>query len=91
MIAGKGLKIHYALDPADYEESTIPVKDYSHVKLYEEIPAQLKVRSDLSVKRAKMLIDDICLAEGLELKEHIIEDHAKEICDAFEAEQAAEE
>ena len=78
MIAGKGLKIHYALDPADYADTTIPAKDYSEVKLYEEIPLQLQVKSNLSVKRAKKLIDDICLAEGLVQQEVVEKEHHKE-------------
>ncbi len=57
-IAGKGLKLYLALDPKDYENTTIPVLDAGHKGIYEEIPLVFKVKSDLSVKRAKQLIDD---------------------------------
>lgn len=59
-IAGKGLKIYYAVDPKDYDNGPIPVKDASNKNIYKEIPGCFKVKSDLSVKRAKQLIADAC-------------------------------
>jgi uncharacterized membrane protein/ribosomal protein L19E len=59
-IAGKGLKIYYAIDPKDYDNGPIPVKDASNKNIYKEIPGCFKVKSDLSVKRAKQLIADAC-------------------------------
>jgi|GEM_PF-1739867 len=64
-IAGKGLKLYYALDPKAYADSTIPVTDVSHKSIYVEIPACFKVKSVLSVKRAKQLIDDVMAKKGL--------------------------
>lgn len=63
---GKNLKIYFALDPADYAESTIPFKDVSKKKAYEDTPFCFKVQSKLSLKRAKALIDDVCIPDGYE-------------------------
>ncbi len=57
-IRGKTLKLYLKLDPKKYENSPIPVKDESSKKKYETTPAVLKVKSDLSLKRALSLIDD---------------------------------
>ena len=57
-IAGKGLKLYYALNPNSYAESPIPVIDVSDKALYEETPLAFKVKSDLSVRRAKKLVED---------------------------------
>ena len=58
--AGKsGLKVYYKLDAKDYENSTIPVKSVGEVKKYEKTPLLFVAKSDLAVKRAKMLMDDI--------------------------------
>ena len=64
-IAGKGLKLYYALDPKMYANTTIPVADVSHKGIYAEIPAVLKVKSPLSMKRAKLLVDDVMAKKGL--------------------------
>jgi hypothetical protein len=68
-IAGKGLKLYLALDPKDYADSTIPVDDASDKKMYQNIPLVFKVKSSLSVKRAKVLIDDLMKKKGLAQKE----------------------
>lgn len=68
-IAGKGLKLYMALDPKDYENSTIPVDDASDKKMYQNIPLVFRVKSDLSLKRAKVLIDDLMLKKNLPQKE----------------------
>lgn len=57
-IAGKGLKLYYALNPNAYAESPIPVIDVSDKAIYEETPCAFKVKSDLSVRRAKKLLED---------------------------------
>ena len=51
-LAGKTLKVHFALEPKEYENSTIPVKDASELKKYDQTPAYLKVKSDLACRRA---------------------------------------
>lgn len=68
-IAGKKMKVYYKLNPNDYLTSPIPVRDASKVKKYADIPAQLDVRSDLSVKRAKELIDTVMENAGIEKEE----------------------
>ena len=65
-IAGKGLKLYYALDPKDYENSTLPVLDAGHKGVYRDIPLVFKVKSDLSLRRAKQLIADVMEKNGLE-------------------------
>ena len=67
-IAGKRLKIYLACDPSKYESTPIPVEP-TRLKKYEDLPTMFKVKSDLSVKRAKLMVDDIMAAEGYERKE----------------------
>lgn len=58
--AGKsGLKIYFKLSPANYQDSTLPYKDVSDKKKYEKTPLMFVVKSDLAVRRAKALMDDI--------------------------------
>jgi hypothetical protein len=64
-IAGKGLKIYYALNPQDYQNSTFPVGDASRKAMYREMPLFFKVKSSLSVKRAKTLVDDLMKKRNL--------------------------
>jgi hypothetical protein len=68
-IAGKSLKLHMALNPEDYKDSPIPVDDASDKKIYQNIPLVFKVKSELSLKRAKKLIDDLMVKKGLPQKE----------------------
>ena len=58
-IAGKSLKLYFALDPADYQSTTFPVQDASEKNIYAEIPLVFKVKSALSMKRCKQLIFDV--------------------------------
>lgn len=64
-IAGKGLKLYYALNPQDYQNSTFPIGDASRKDTYREIPLFFKVKSALSVKRAKALVDDLMKKRNL--------------------------
>jgi NifU-like protein involved in Fe-S cluster formation len=68
-IAGKGLKLYMALNPEDYKDGPIPVDDASDKKMYKQIPLVFKVKSELSLKRAKKLIDDLMAKKGLPQKE----------------------
>jgi hypothetical protein len=68
-IAGKGLKLYMALNPEDYKDGPIPVDDASDKKMYKDIPLVFKVKSELSLKRAKKLIDDLMAKKGLPQKE----------------------
>lgn len=65
-VAGKGLKLYMALDPKDYASTTLPVQDASDKKIYEAIPLVFKVKSDLSMRRAKQLIADVFEKANLE-------------------------
>ncbi|NLN80046.1 MAG: hypothetical protein GX132_01410 [Erysipelotrichia bacterium] len=65
-IAGKSLKLYFALDPKNYEKTTLPVQDASHIGIYKDIPLIFKVKSALSMKRAKQLIADVMEADNLE-------------------------
>lgn len=63
-IAGKKLKLYYALNPEDYANSTIPVVK-NESKKFEDLPLEFKVKSGLSLKRAKSLVDDVMSAKGV--------------------------
>lgn len=65
-IAGLSLKLYFALDPNDYKDSTLPVQDAGHKGIYEEIPLVFKVKSGLSMRRCKQLIQDVMEKDGLE-------------------------
>ena len=73
-IVGKTLKVYFALKPKDFVDSPIPVMDASDKVAYEEVPALLKVKSNLSVKRAKELVKLAMEADGVE-RENVPEDH----------------
>ena len=64
-LVGKTLKVYFALDPKDFVESPIPVTDASDKVAYEDVPALLKVKSNLSVKRAKDLIELAFQKDGI--------------------------
>ena len=64
-IAGKGLKLYFALDPKDYANTTLPIQDAGHKGSYKDIPLVFKVKSDLSFRRAKQLIADVMGKNGL--------------------------
>lgn len=87
-IAGKGLKLYFALNPANYAESTIPVIDASDKAIYEETPCAFKVKSALSVRRAKQLIADVMATEGLEQAEPRKTDWVKQVRADLKAEKA---
>ena len=59
MAGQKGLKVYYKLDSKDYIDSPIPVKSVAGVKKYERTPLLLVAKSDLAIKRAKKLVDDV--------------------------------
>ena len=79
VVAGKALKLYFALDPKDYKDSTFPVGDASNKGLYKEIPLFFKVKSELSVRRAKQLIADAAAKDGLVQGEVEKHDWAKEL------------
>ena len=64
-IAGKSLKLYFALNPDDYKDSTLPIQDASEKNIYAEIPLVFKVKSGLSMRRAKQLVADVMAQDGL--------------------------
>ena len=73
-LVGKTLKVYFALDPKEFVDSPIPVIDSSDKVAYEEVPALLKVKSNLSVKRAKELAEMAFSRDGVQ-KEKEAEAH----------------
>ena len=67
-LAGKALKLYFALNPKSYDDTTIPVDDVSDKKMYRDMPLMFKVKSGLSIKRAKILIDDLMKSKDLAQK-----------------------
>ena len=64
-VAGKSLKLYFALDPKDYANTTLPIQDASGKDMYQDIPLVFKVKSGLSVRRCKDLIKDCMSKDGL--------------------------
>ena len=73
-IVGKHLRVYSQLNPDDYAESTIPV-ERAEAKKYEDLPCLLRVKSDLSYRRAKKLVDDLMAKIGMDKPD---EDEPKE-------------
>ena len=67
-IVGKHIRVYIGLNPADYADSTIPV-EAAEAKKYEDLPCLLRVKSDLSYRRAKKLVDDLMAKIGVERPE----------------------
>lgn len=67
-LVGKTLRCYYRLNPKDYDSTPIPHEDASSKKAYAEIPLLFRVRSELSVRRAKGLLADMMKAAGIEKK-----------------------
>ena len=63
-IIGKRIKFYIALDPAKYEDSPIPI-ERATAKKYADTPCSMKVKSDLSYRRAKKLIDEAMAEAGI--------------------------
>jgi len=64
-VVGKSLKINFALDCKDYVDSAVPFTDSGAQKRYKDVPFTFKVRSNLSIKRAKELIKDTVTKDGI--------------------------
>lgn len=80
-IAGKSLKLYFALDPKDYKNTSLPIQDASHKNIYKDIPLVFKVKSELSMRRAKQLISDVMEKNGLEQGRVDLRDHADSLKD----------
>ena len=81
VVAGKGLKLYLALDPKAYENNPIPLHDAGGKNIYKDIPGIFKVKSALSLRRAKQLIADACEKDGLEQGKIVPHNYAKELKD----------
>ena len=90
-IAGKSLKLYFALDPKDYADSTLPIADAGHKGIYKEIPLVFKVKSDLSLRRAKQLIADAMAKDNLVQGNVEEKDWIQEIIDTVPASGKLEE
>ncbi len=80
-IAGKSLKLYFGLDPKDYANTPLPVQDVSHKNVYKDIPLVFKVKSELSLRRAKQLIADVMDKNNLEQGKIIPHNWAAELKD----------
>ena len=78
-VAGKSLKLHLALDPNDYKDSKMPFSDSGNKATYAEIPLCFKVKSGLSLRRAKGLIADACAKDNLIQEDLLNTDWIKEL------------
>jgi len=58
-ISGKTLKVYFKLDPTKFIDSTIPIKNVSNIKKYQDIPSCLVIKSDLAARRAINLAHDL--------------------------------
>ena len=67
-IVGKHIRVYINLNADDYADSTIPVEK-AEAKKYEDLPCMLRVKSDLSYRRAKKLVDDLMQKIGIERPE----------------------
>lgn len=78
-IAGKTLRLYLDLNPLGYPQTKYHQKDVSDVKKYIRTPFMVKVKSDLGLRRALFLIDDMARIyamhqiEGYENEDHMPE------------------
>lgn len=79
VVAGKSLKLYFALNPKNYKDSTFPIGDASAKSLHKETPLVFKVKSDLSIRRAKSLIADCAAKDKLVQGEVVKHDYVKEL------------
>ena len=84
-IRGKSLIMHIKLDLLEVQREILHVKEDNKIK-YAEVPIYFRIRSDLSLKRAKNLIDMMLRDNGLVKEESkIIEgDKLNEVEDSLE-------
>ena len=75
VVAGKFLKLYLALNPEDYNDTTYPFEDASRMGAHKNTPFVFKIKSGLSIRRAKVLIADAAKKDGLEQGEVVPHDH----------------
>ncbi|MCF0116529.1 MAG: hypothetical protein HUJ61_00585 [Bacilli bacterium] len=64
-LQGKTIKLFLALNPKDYDNTRISVSDESDKLIYRYVPTLIRIRTDMSYKRSKKLIDDMLGARQL--------------------------
>jgi len=79
VIAGKYLKLYLALDPNDYKDTTYPFDDASRMGAHKDTPFVFKIKSGLSVRRAKVLIADAAKKDNLIQGEVVKHDHVADV------------
>jgi hypothetical protein len=79
VIAGKYLKLYFALNPEDYKDTTYPFEDASRMGAHKDTPFVFKIKSGLSVRRAKVLIKDAASKDGLTQGEVVKHDHVADV------------
>lgn len=91
VVAGNSLKLYLALDPKDYKNSTLPVKDASSKAIYKDIPLVFKVKSGLSLRRAEQLITEMMDKHGLEQVDRVeVKDYVSELANIQETDDVEE-
>ena len=66
-VRGKSLYMYLALDPDARQITKGTIKDVSHKKRYQATPSMFKVRSPLSLRRAKVLLEALMQRKGVVL------------------------
>lgn len=79
VIAGQFLKLYFALNPEDYKNTTYPFDDAGRMGAHKDTPFVFKIKSGLSVRRAKQLINDVASKDALTQGEVEAHDWASEL------------
>jgi len=79
VVAGKYLKLYLALNPEDYKDTTYPFEDASKMGAHADAPFVFKIKSGLSVRRAKVLIGDAAKKDELVQGEVVAHNYASEV------------
>ncbi len=80
VVKGKTLRVHFALNPKDYDESKYHQKDYGEINLFKEVPFGMKIKNKLNLKRAKELVDILMTQKGIDKKKRYEEvDYRKDL------------
>lgn len=65
VIIGRTMKLYLALNPDEFPNNIYHQKNEQKKKAYIDVPFMVKVKSKLSIKKAKELIDKMMRAEGI--------------------------
>ena len=77
-VRGKTLTVYLALDPNAYDENVYHHRDVSALKTYVKCPMMMRVRSDLALRKTKMLIREMMVQADLHEKEIDVVDYASQ-------------